>query len=70
MDELIKAINNPNMINDIVNIMSENRKLQKENELFKEELKELKDGIIGVYNNMNSLEIINKKELEEEVEEI
>ena len=69
MDELIKAINNPNMINDIVNIMSENRKLQKENELLKEELKELKDGIIGVYNNMNSLEIINKYEMEE-VEEI
>lgn len=44
--------------------------LKKENELLKEELKELKDGIIGVYNNMNSLEIINKKELEEEVEEI
>ena len=70
MDELIKAINNPNMINDIVNIMSENRKLQKENELLKEELKELKDGIIGVYNNMNSLEIINKHELESDIEEI
>lgn len=70
MDELIKAINNPNMINDIINIMSENRKLQKENELLKEELKELKDGIIGVYNNMNALEIINKKELEEDIEEI
>lgn len=69
MDELIKAINNPNMINDIVNIMTENRKLQKENELLKEELKELKDGIIGIYNNMNSLEIINKHEMEE-VEEI
>lgn len=52
---------------DIVNIMTENRKLQKENELLKEELKELKDGIIGIYNNMNALEIINKKELEEEV---
>ena len=70
MDELIKAINNPNMINDIVNIMSENRKLQKENELLKEELKELKDGIIGIYNNMNSLEIINKHELESDIEEL
>lgn len=70
MDELIKAINNPNMINDIVNIMCENRKLQKENSLLKEELKELKDGIEGVYNNMNALEIINKKELDEEIEEI
>lgn len=39
--------------------------LKKENELLKEELKELKDGIIGVYNNMNSLEIINKHEMED-----
>ena len=44
------------------------KKLLNENELLKEELKELKDGIIGVYNNMNSLEIINKKELEEDIE--
>lgn len=41
------------------------KKLLKENELLKEELKELKDGITGVYNNMNSLEIINKYEMEE-----
>ena len=45
-------------------------KLKKENDLLKEELKELKDGIIGVYNNMNSLEIINKHELESDIEEI
>lgn len=45
------------------------KKLLKENELLKEELQELKDGITGVYNNMNSLEIINKYEMEE-VEEI
>lgn len=45
------------------------KKLLNENELLKEELKELKDGIIGVYNNMNSLEIINKHE-QEEIEEI
>lgn len=44
--------------------------LYKENDLLKEELKELKDGIIGIYNNMNALEIINKKELEEDIEEI
>lgn len=44
--------------------------IQKENELLKEELKELKDGIIGIYNNMNSLEIINKHELESDIEEI
>ena len=46
------------------------KKLLNENELLKEELKELKDGIIGVYNNMNSLEIINKHELESDIEEI
>ena len=45
------------------------KKLLNENELLKEELKELKDGIIGIYNNMNSLEIINKHELED-IEEI
>lgn len=44
--------------------------IKKENELLKEELKELKDGIIGIYNNMNSLEIINKHELESDIEEI
>lgn len=42
----------------------------KENELLKEELKELKDGIEGLFNNMNSLEIINKHELESDIEEI
>lgn len=41
----------------------------KENKLLKEELKELKDGIEGLFNNMNSLEIINKHEMEE-IEEI
>jgi DNA-binding transcriptional MerR regulator len=46
-----------------------NEFLRKENELLKEELKELKDGIIGVYNNMNALEIINKHEMED-IEEI
>ena len=46
------------------------KKLLNENELLKEELKELKDGIIGIYNNMNSLEIINKHELESDIEEI
>lgn len=44
-------------------------KIIKENELLKEELKELKDGITGIYNNMNALEIINKHETEE-MEEI
>ena len=44
--------------------------LRKENELLKEELKELKDGITGIYNNMNALEIINKHELESDIEEI
>lgn len=44
--------------------------LKKENELLKEELKELKDGIEVLFNNMNSLEIINKHELETNIEEI
>lgn len=39
--------------------------LQKENELLKEELKELKNDITRVYNSMISLETINKLELEE-----
>ena len=52
------------MIN-IEELLEENNKLKKENELLKEEIKELKDGITGVYNNMNSLEIINKYEMEE-----
>lgn len=47
------------------------KKLLNENELLKEELKELKDGIIGVYNTMISLEQINKHELSnDEIEEI
>ena len=44
--------------------------LIKENSLLKEELKELKDGIDGLFNNMNALEIINKHELESDIEEI
>lgn len=56
------------MVN-VEELLEENIRLKKENELLKEELKELKDGIIGVYNNMNALEIINKKETEE-IEEI
>lgn len=43
--------------------------LQKENELLKEELTNLKNDITRVYNTMISLETINKKEMEE-VEEI
>lgn len=57
------------MVN-IDELIEENIRLKKENELLKEELKELKEGITGVYNNMNALEIINKKELEEDIEEI
>ena len=57
-------------VSKMLDMIHENKKLKKENELLKEELKELKDGIIGVYNNMNSLEIINKHELESDIEEI
>lgn len=39
--------------------------LQKENELLKEELTNLKNDITRVYNTMISLETINKLELEE-----
>lgn len=69
MDELLKAINDPTIIGDIIHIYNENSILKKENELLKEELKELKDGIIGVYNNMTALETINKYE-NDDMEEI
>ena len=39
--------------------------LQKENELLKEELTDLKNDITRVYNSMISLDAINKLELEE-----
>lgn len=47
-------------------------KLKKENELLKEELTNLKNDIIRVYNTMISLEQINKYEMSEyeEIEEI
>lgn len=48
----------------IQNIIDYIAELEKENSLLKEELKELKDGITGIYNNMNALEIINKHEME------
>lgn len=69
MDEIRTVIidNNKFMLNKKAYI--EYIKLKKENELLKEELKELKDGIIGIYNNMNALEIINKKEMDD-IEEI
>ena len=39
--------------------------LKKENELLKEEIKELREGIEGLYNNLTALDIINSKELED-----
>lgn len=69
MDELIKALNDPTIINEIISINHENSILKKENKLLKEELQELKDGIIGVYNNMTALETINKYE-NDDIEEI
>lgn len=50
-------------------ISRENEILKKENELLKEELKELTGRIDGLYNTMISLEVINKKEIED-IEEI
>lgn len=44
-------------------LLEENKELKNKNKLLEEELKELKEGIEGVYNNMISLETINKYEL-------
>lgn len=49
-------------------VCDEREKLQKENELLKEELTNLKNDITRVYNTMISLEIINKQELENDIE--
>lgn len=69
LDSLVDAIFD-SKTSDIIKSYTEWKMLKKENELLKEELKELKDGIIGIYNNMNSLEIINKHELESDIEEL
>lgn len=53
------------MTNNAIDLINENNKLKKENELLKEEIKELRDGIEGLYNNLIALDIINKKELED-----
>ena len=45
------------------------RKLKRENELLKEQLKILKDEITTIYNDMIALDTINEKELEE-IEEL
>lgn len=44
-------------------LLEENKELKNKNKLLEEELKELKEGIEGIYNNMISLETINKYEL-------
>ena len=69
MNELVKALNDPTTIREIVDIYYENSILKKENELLKEELKELKEGITSLYNNMIALETINKYE-NDDIEEI
>lgn len=51
-------------------LLEENKELKNKNKLLEEELKELKDGIMGVYNNMISLETINKYELNDDIEVI
>lgn len=50
-------------------VCEEREKLQKENDLLKEELTNLKNDITRVYNTMISLETINKRELED-IEEL
>lgn len=55
-DELIKALN----------FVSEERiKLQKENELLKEQLKKLRESINNLYGESTSLDIITNYEIEE-----
>lgn len=51
-------------------LLEENNELKNKNKLLEEELKELKEGIEGVYNNMISLETINKYELDNDIEVI
>ena len=51
-------------------VSEEKLKLLRENELLKEELQNLKNDIVRVYNTMISLEQINKHELSDEIEEI
>ena len=53
--EWLDNYDNYEITNDVYNKLTSN---------IPEELKELKDGITGIYNNMNALEIINKHELE------
>lgn len=53
-------------IDRIEDLQDENKELKNKIKLLEEQLKELKDGIEGIYNNMISLETINKYELDNE----
>ena len=55
---------------DLCHFFGKIEHLEKENELLKEELTNLKNDITRVYNTMISLETINKLELESDVEVI
>lgn len=55
-DELIKSL---------AFVSEEKEKLQKQNELLEEQLKILKEDVTAIYQEMISLDIINKKESED-----
>ena len=52
----------------VLDLVKENKKLKKENELLKEQVKIIKEDITAVYQEMISLDIINKVETDEDVE--
>lgn len=49
-------------------LKKENEKLRKENDLLKEQLKILKEDVTAVYQEMISLDIIHKVEIDDDVE--
>lgn len=52
----------------VLDLVKENKKLKKENELLKEQVKIIKEDITAVYNEMISLDIIHKVEIDDDVE--
>lgn len=54
--------------NYINKLLNENEKLKKENQLLKEQLKILKEDVTAIYQEMISLDIIKKVEIDNDVE--
>ena len=52
----------------VLDLVKENKKLKKENELLKEQVKIIKEDITAVYQEMVSLDIIHKVEIDDDVE--